>query len=162
MSIAYHNRPLSMNASSVPNLGFLLVSVSRLMRRAFQQAFAGTALTPAQARTLVYVWRNQGARQVQLAEMLEIQPITLARQLDRLEEAGLVERRADPKDRRAYRVFVQPAANEPLEEIFRVAEELHQKALAGIDPASAAVLQSALLRMQENLSGDSDDSTFEV
>ena len=65
-------------------LGFLLADVSRLMRKAFRQRLEDSALTLAQARTLVYISRHQGIRQVELAELLEIQPITLARLIDQL------------------------------------------------------------------------------
>ena len=64
------------------SLGFLLADVSRLMRRAFQQRSVNSALSLAQARALVYVSRHEGIRQVELAELLDIQPITLARLID--------------------------------------------------------------------------------
>ena len=92
------------------NLGFLLADVSRLMRRAFQQRLEGSSLTLAQARALIYVSRNEGVRQVDLADLLEVQPITLARLIDQLAGDGLVERRSDPADRRAYHIFLTPAA----------------------------------------------------
>src|SRR4051812_9261819 len=91
-------------------LGFLLADVSRLMRRAFQQRLEGSSLTLAQARALIYVSRHEGVRQIDLADLLEIQPITLARLIDQLAAAGLVERRPDPTDRRAYQVFLTSAA----------------------------------------------------
>ena len=92
------------------SLGFLLADASRLYRRAFQRRLEGSSITLAQARALVHVARHEGVRQVDLADLLELQPMTLARLIDQLAAAGLVERRADPADRRAYRVFLRPAA----------------------------------------------------
>ena len=93
-------------------LGFLLADVSRLMRREFAQRMGGrlSSLTFAQARALVHLSRSEGLRQIELANLLEVQPITLARLIDQLDARGLVERRADPDDRRARasRVAQQP------------------------------------------------------
>jgi DNA-binding MarR family transcriptional regulator len=72
------------------SLSFLLADVSRMMRQAFQNRLEGSSLSLAQARALVYLARHQGVRQIDLADMLEVQPITLARLIDQLAEAGLV------------------------------------------------------------------------
>lgn len=133
------------------SLGFLLADVSRLMRRAFQRGLEGSSLTLAQARALVHVSRNEGIRQVELADLLEIQPISLARLLDQLAEHDLVERRADPADRRAYRVFLKPAAAAHLTAIEQVARAIRAEALSGIDRQQAAALMDALARMRANL-----------
>lgn len=132
-------------------LGFLLGDVSRLMRRRFAERLKGSALTVAQARALVHVSRREGIRQVELAALLEVQPITLARLLDQLGAAGLVERRTDPGDRRAYRLFLRPAAKAPLAEVGRIAAALRAKALRGLDAGEAAALLAALRRLRENL-----------
>ncbi|MGL6645389.1 MarR family winged helix-turn-helix transcriptional regulator [Aeromonas caviae] len=87
-------------------LGFLIGDVQRLMRRQFQQQLEGSCLTLAQARALVHIARSEGIRQVDLAERLDIQPITLARQLDQMADNGLVERRNDPNDRRAHQLHL--------------------------------------------------------
>src|SRR5690606_100723 len=102
------------------NLSFLLADVSRLLRRAIASRLQGSELTFAQARVLVHVSRDPGLRQVELAARLEVQPITLARVLDQLEARGLVERRLDPDDRRAWRVFLTSAAGDRVESIRRV------------------------------------------
>lgn len=133
------------------SLGFLLADVSRLMRRAFQQRLEGSSLTLAQARALVYVSRHEGVHQVDLAEMLEVQPITLARLLDQLTVASLVERRTDPNDRRAYRVFLTPAAASHLASIENVAAAIRTVALHDLDKQQAATLLLALNRMRDNL-----------
>lgn len=138
-------------ASPDEGLGFLLADVSRLMRQAFQRRLEGSALTLAQARALIYVSRHEGMRQVELAEMLEIQPITLARLIDHLAEQGLVERRPDPTDRRAYRLHLTPDAGPRLAAIREVTAGIRAEALRGLSPEEAALLTSALRRMHDNL-----------
>ena len=133
-------------------LGFLLADVSRLMRRAFQQRLQGSDLTLAQARTLVRISRHQGIRQVELAELLEIQPITLARLIDQLAAAGLVERRSDPHDRRAYQLFLTAAAAPQLDAIQRVGEAIRIDALQGFSDDEAAQVMVTLRRVRDNLS----------
>ncbi len=133
------------------SLGFLLASVSHLMRRAFSERREDGALTLAQARALFYVSRNEGMRQIDLAELLEVKPITLARLIDQLAEAGLVERRADPDDRRAYRIFLTPTAAPHLESIEAVAASVRADALRGLGKQDVATLFAALQAMRDNL-----------
>lgn len=134
------------------NLGFMLVGVARLMRRAFEQRFEAGPLTLVQARALMYLARNEGIRQVALAELLQVQPITLARLVDQLAAGGLVERRTDPLDRRAYRLFLAPGAGPQLEAIEAVVNEILFDALQGLSEADTATVLSALARMYDNLS----------
>jgi DNA-binding MarR family transcriptional regulator len=133
------------------SLGFLLADVSRLMRRAFERNLSGSPLTLAQARALAHVARSEGCRQVELAEQLEIKPITLARLLDQLEEAELVERRPDPDDRRAYRLYLRMQANQALTDMRAAGVALHAEALEGISESEIAALTSALRKMRANL-----------
>ncbi|MFM1989818.1 MAG: hypothetical protein RJA99_2775 [Pseudomonadota bacterium] len=136
---------------STDSVGFLVADVARLMRRAFQQRLEGRDLTYAQARALVWLARQQGLRQVDLAEQLEIQPITLARLVDQLAEAGLVERRPDPADRRAYRLYLTRAAAPRIAEIRAIGEAIREDALAGLSRAEATQVLGALRRMREAL-----------
>lgn len=131
--------------------GFLLSDISRLMRRAFQSRLRDTDLTLAQARALVHLSRREGLRQVELAELLEIQPINVARIVDQLAAKGLVERRADPTDRRAYRLFLTPRAAEPLANIHEVAAAIRAHALRNLDPEQAALATSVLQTIRDNL-----------
>ncbi len=133
------------------SLGFLVTDISRLMRRAFQQKLDGSDMTLAQARALTYVSRHEGVRQVDLAELLEIQPITLARLIDQLADAGLVERRADPDDRRAYRLYLTAAAAPRLAAIRQVAATVRAHALDGLDKQQIASVIAALHKMHANL-----------
>jgi DNA-binding MarR family transcriptional regulator len=121
------------------------------MRRAFAQRLRGSSLTLAQARALVYFSRHERIRQVELAALLEVQPITLARLLDQLDGAGLVERRADPGDRRAYQLYLKRAAKAPLAEIARAGAMVRGQALRGLSERRASALLAALRRMRENL-----------
>ncbi len=121
------------------------------MRRAFARRLKGSSLTLAQARALVYVSRHEGVRQVELAALLEVQPITLARLVDQLDVAGLVKRRADPADGRAYQIFLTTAAKGPLEEIARVAATVRAQALKGLSEREAGATLAGLRRMRENL-----------
>jgi DNA-binding MarR family transcriptional regulator len=100
------------------SLGYLLNDVARLIRQEFHKRIASSNFTQAQARVLVHVSRNEGIRQVALAELLEIQPITLARMIDQLQQHGLIERRTSPSDRRAYELYLTPAAAPHLAVIF--------------------------------------------
>ena len=133
------------------SLGFLLADASRLMRRAFQARSEGSSLTYAQARALVYLSRHEGIRQIELADLLEVQPITLARLIDQLAESGLVERRADPADRRAYQLFLTPAAAPHLAAIERIAGAVRAQALRGLDGRQAAQVLAALRKIRDNL-----------
>ncbi len=136
---------------SEQHLGFLVTDVARLMRRRFEQRLVGSTLTLAQARALIQVHRHEGVRQVDLAELLEVQPITLARLIDQLAEAGLVERRADPADRRAYRIHLTGAAQGQLDAIRAVAAQVRAEATQGLSAAQSEALLLALARLRENL-----------
>lgn len=138
-------------ASRQESLTFTLADVSRLMRRTFERRLEGNALTLAQARVLIRASRHEGLRQVELAELLEVQPITLARLIDQLETAGLLERRMDPADRRAYRVFPTPAAAPHLQQIERLIAEIRSEALRGLTKPQASAVADALKIMRDNL-----------
>lgn len=137
--------------SQQDSLGFLLAQASRLYRRAFQQRLEGSSLTLAQARALVHVARHEGVRQVDLADLLELQPMTLARLIDQLAAAGLVERRADPADRRAYRLFLLPAAMAQLDAIRQVSAALQAQAMQELDEQQTAAIFDALNKIRESL-----------
>jgi DNA-binding MarR family transcriptional regulator len=140
-----------MKRSEYDNLGFLIADVTRSMRRAFQQRIDGSSLTLAQARALVYVSRNEGIRQVDLAELLEVQPMTLARLLDQLATAKLIERRPNPLDRRAYQIHLTPAAKPHLKAIEQVVVAIRNDAARGLGPGELEVVLRALRRMRDNM-----------
>lgn len=134
-------------------LGFLVAGVARQMRLAFHQRLTdpSLALTLAQARALVHVSRHEGVRQVELAALLEIQPITLARLIDHLAQSGLVERRADPTDRRAYRIFLAAGARSQLTAIDHIGSAVQAEALRGLAEKDVATLFRVLRAMRDNL-----------
>jgi MarR family transcriptional regulator, transcriptional regulator for hemolysin len=136
-------------------LGFVLNDVARLMRKRFEQRARAAALglTRAQAAVLAYLARQEGINQAALAQILELEPITLARLLDRLQAAGLIERRPDPKDRRAHLLYLTAAAYPLLDRIFALAAEVREDALAGVAEADRGRLLELLLAMKANLIG---------
>ena len=141
------------------NIGILIADVSRLLRRALESKRNSASLTLAQARTLLYLSRNEGINQVQLAELLEVQPITLARQIDLLEKQGLVERRADPQDRRAHRLFLLPASAESLAELQESVAAIRANALHGLGKSEIAQLFHYLQVMRSNLATAAPEKT---
>ncbi|MGE4281720.1 MAG: MarR family winged helix-turn-helix transcriptional regulator [Magnetospirillum sp.] len=134
-----------------PTLGFLLSDVSRLMRRAFDQQAAKIGLSLAQCRALIYLARNEGINQAGLAELLEIQPISLARLLDRMGGNGWIERRADPADRRVHRLYLTDKARPVLEQVRALAAEIRANATVGLAPEQVTVVMTALRTMHSNL-----------
>lgn len=133
------------------SVGFLLADVSRLMRRHFQQKLDQTSLTWAQARALVYISRSEGVRQIDLAEILEVQPITLGRLIDQLSAVGLVERRPDQQDRRAYRIYLTDAAQPHLNSIKEVGKAVRAQAMQGLTKEEEHTMNAALQRIRDNL-----------
>lgn len=132
-------------------MGFLISDVARLMRRRFDDRARAIGVTRAQWRTLVTLKRNEGCNQGQLADLLEVEPITLCRMIDRLEDAGLVERRPDPADRRAKRVYLTERSHPLLDQIRQIADALTEEAGAGIDPADRERIMAGLARIRTNL-----------
>lgn len=141
-----------MNLIDQDGAGFLIADVLRLIRRSFRLRLRGTGTTLTQARALLYLAHNQGIRQVEIADLLEVQPITLARLIDHLSERGLVERRPDPTDRRAYQLFLTPAATPLLAEISRVVATVRADSVRGLSAEEAELALAALRKMRDNLS----------
>lgn len=134
------------------NLGYLIGDVSRLLRREFDQRVRGIGVTRPQWRVLTLLKRMEGINQGGLAELLEVEPITLCRMVDRLAEAGMVERRPDPADRRAWRLFLTPRGLKLTNELRPHAMALFDEAIAGLDEDEQARLVEMLETMRGNLS----------
>lgn len=132
-------------------LGFLLNDTSRLLRKRFEQRARGFGLTRAQWQALAYLARNEGVQQSALADILELEPITLGRILDRLEAAELIQRRRHETDRRAWRLFLEPKAHDLLTHMFVIGDATRTEALDGVSEADRAVLTRVLCRMKSNL-----------
>jgi MarR family transcriptional regulator, transcriptional regulator for hemolysin len=133
--------------------GFLLHDTARLLRRDFERRSKGTGLTRAQWAVLAYVARNEGSSQAALADMLDIEPITLVRLLDKLEALGLVERRPDPADRRVRRLFLTAATGPLLEQLQALAAETREAAMVGLTEAERQQLTDLLMKVRGNLTG---------
>src|SRR5499425_3837435 len=112
---------------------FLLNDVARMLRTYADHKAGQFGITRAQWTVLARLDRFEGLKQNELAEMLDLQPITLTRLLDGLASNGLIERRPDPNDRRAKRLYLTPAARPLLERLSVLGEELMGTALAGLD-----------------------------
>ena len=134
-------------------IGFLLNDAARLMRKDFERRTRSLGLTRAQWQTLFHLARNEGCNQTTLADLLEVEPITLARTIDRLELSGLVERRADPSDRRARLLFLGERAHPLLEQLRALGAETREIALAGISEDERTLLMTLLTKMRANLTG---------
>jgi MarR family transcriptional regulator, transcriptional regulator for hemolysin len=134
-------------------IGFLMNDAARLMRRDFERRARSLGLTRAQWQALFHLARNEGCNQATLADLLDVEPITLARVIDRLEASGLVERRPDPGDRRARLLFLGERAHPLLEELRSLGAETREVALAGISEDERHQLSRLLTKMRANLSG---------
>jgi MarR family transcriptional regulator for hemolysin len=133
------------------SVGVLLIDVARLLRRNFNRRAQALGLTQPQWQALARISQNQGMNQACLADMLEVQPITLARLIDRLEAAGWVERRPDPADRRAQRLYPTVKAEPLLDDMRALAAETREEALQGLGDAERRRLIAALKTIKGNL-----------
>jgi DNA-binding MarR family transcriptional regulator len=124
------------------------------MRKRFDERARASCVTVAQWRVLVTLKRHEGSNQGTLADLLEVEPITLARMIDRLEEAGLVERRADPADRRAWRIHLTERAHPVLARLRGVGDALIEDSMAGLDVLERELLMHALTVVRANLSAE--------
>jgi MarR family transcriptional regulator, transcriptional regulator for hemolysin len=141
------------------SIALLVADSSRFFRRRFDARARTLGVSRAQWQVMFALSRNQGINQAGLAEALDVETITVGRMVDRLEEAGFVERRADPADRRAWRLHLTDRAHPVLEELRAMGEIVMAEALAGIGEAEQETLASLLVRLRANLTGRSDIET---
>lgn len=134
------------------NIGTMVAQVARLLRRSFDERARSIGVTRPQWQVLSLLRRHEGINQGGLADILEVEPITLGRMIDRLQDAELVERRADPADRRAWRLHLTDKARALGEQLVPLASETFEQALTGIDAAERDMLMDLLDRMRANLS----------
>jgi DNA-binding MarR family transcriptional regulator len=130
------------------DLLFLLHDVARLLRVDADKRARAHDMTRAQWGILIWLERQPGISQKELSELLEVEPITVARLIDRLEARGMVERRPDPRDRRIWRLHLKPAALPVLCEIARQRTDLTRMVTAGLDEDTIDTLTGTLLRMK--------------
>jgi DNA-binding MarR family transcriptional regulator len=134
-----------------PTFGYLVSDVARLMRKIFDQRTRCIGLSLAQSRVLINVERHAGINQARLADLLEVRPISLTRLLDRMEATGWIERRPDPDDRRAHRLYLTEKAFPLLDGIQTLASTTRAEALAGLSDDEQRVLTGLLRRVHGNL-----------
>lgn len=134
------------------HLGFLLHDVARLMRKRFEQHARGLGLTRSQWQALAYLSRNEGISQTGLADLLDVEPITLSRIVDRLVETGLVERIPHATDRRVWRLRLTDAARPKLKQVRELGEKTRCETLAGVSDIDRERLIRTLGAMRSNLS----------
>src|SRR6516225_10710561 len=140
-----------MRGSVDMNFLFTLGEVQRLVRAYADKAASRYGITRAQWAVLAKVERSEGMKQTELAEQLEMQPITLTRLIDRLCDNGWIERRGDDTDRRVNRLYLRKAARPLLAKLSGLRSELTEAALEGISPADANRLLTQLEAIKENL-----------
>jgi len=129
----------------------MLKDVTRLWVRYFESLADQIGVTITQAKVLVFLGRYEGTTQARLADACDTDPMTLVRVLDRMEREGLLERRADPNDRRVYRVYLRRAAEPIISEINRIGDKARGEALAGLSNEERLQLLTMLEVIQKNL-----------
>ena len=133
------------------SLAYQVVDIGRLFGRVFDRRVAHLDLTRAQWRTLKRLGHAEGVTQVELADQLDMEPIAVGRVIDRLQKAGFIERRADPADRRVWRLHLRPQSGQVTGEVEEVAQALRNEVMAGISAADLATTLSVLDRVRERL-----------
>jgi DNA-binding MarR family transcriptional regulator len=136
---------------SQDTFGFLIHDVARLLRKNFNRRVQSFGLTLEQCRAILHLSRREGIQQVDLAELLEIKPITLARLLDKLQENGLIERRPNPDDRRAFCLYMTPAGHTALKKINAIGGATRADANGDIPVRDLDKLNALLSRLKTNL-----------
>lgn len=134
------------------NIGTLLSQVARLMRRAFDISARREGVTRPQWQVLSLLEFHAGINQGGLADLLEVEPITLGRMIDRMQDMQMVERRPDPADRRAWRLHLTPKGEAQLKRLRPYVDRTLAAALDGVTPEERDVLKAVLVRMRLNLS----------
>ena len=134
-----------------PTIGHLIHEVARLWRKRFEQNARNCGLTRSQWQAVAYLSKHEGIHQAALAELLEIEPITLVRILDKLEDRGLIERRQHRTDRRIWLLFLKDAARPLLAQIQPIVEATRAEALNGVSLESREALTETLELLKTNL-----------
>lgn len=136
---------------------FLLHDVSRYIRYAFDARARSIGVTRPQYRVLLFLARNEGPSQSEIADALDVERITLGRMVDRMAEAGLVERREDPSDRRVWRLHMLPAAQGLVDRLTAIGAEVEAEALSHLEPGERDTLRRLLATMRDGLKGSRGD-----
>jgi MarR family transcriptional regulator for hemolysin len=152
--------PFEMPAGS--ELAIAASELSRSVRRAFDRRARALGYTQYQWRVLLMLAKAQGCSQAALAEKLEMQPIAVARILDRMEQSGLVERQRDPDDRRAVKLFLAEGAGPIMKQLHAIAEEVMGLVRDGVSPERQAEVAQLLQAMRANLERADSTSSAKI
>ena len=133
-------------------IAFDIADTARLIRREMNRRVAALGATRAQWRVVARLHRSGGGqRQIELADALDVEPITLSRMIDRLEESGLVERRRDPADRRAWRIHLTEKAKPVVDQLMKIGTEFQAELTDGLDPAACRKVSQVLAQLRDTL-----------
>ena len=150
-----------MVSDGIDRLGFLIHDVQRLMRKRFETRASGLGLSSAQWRLMVRVAKEEGITQARLAELLEIEPISVSRLVDRMEEGGWIERRQDATDRRVRMIFPTEKTTAAYTDVKSLAGEVYEQSLTGVSPEDRRMLIRVLDTIVQNLT-DGEASPLET
>lgn len=149
---AYNKRDPKLTAASPSReLAFALHDVARMLRTYSDHRAREVHMTRAQWAVLGKLRRHEGLKQRELADLLDLAPISLARLIDKLTASGLVERREDAADRRANRLYLTPGAAPTLERLDDLGETVMMRALDGLDEATISCMRTGLEKIRTNL-----------
>jgi MarR family transcriptional regulator, transcriptional regulator for hemolysin len=132
-------------------IAFTIMDVARMLKTYADQRARQFGISRAQWAVLIRIERSEGLKQSELAELLDLQPISLTRLLDRLADNGLIERRADPNDRRANRLYLKPAAKPLLGRLSELGADMMETVLEGLDAKSIDRMLKELATLKDNL-----------
>jgi MarR family transcriptional regulator for hemolysin len=139
---------MTVAADRLRNFGFLVKDVYRLYAKHFERHASEIGLTLSQCKVLGHLSRNEGISQARLAELTDTDPMTLVRTLDRMQQDQWIERRPDPEDRRAHRLYLREAAKPIMHRMWKLADQARQEALSALSPLEREQLVGLLERVQ--------------
>ncbi len=137
--------------NALRTFGFLLKDTSRRYVERFEQRARSFGLTLPQCKVLVYLATNEGTSQAKLAQLTDLEPMTLVRTVDSLGSQECLERRNDPADRRARRLYLLPKGKLLVDEVWRLVDLTRREAFAGIPRKQADLVIGSLEKIQSNL-----------
>ncbi|MFV0278001.1 MAG: MarR family winged helix-turn-helix transcriptional regulator [Parahaliea sp.] len=143
-----------LSSDAAAKISFELHSAARLLRRNFDRRAREHGLTRSRWQVLWHLAQEEGMKQAELAERMDVAPISLTRQLDNLEQEGLVERCRDDSDRRCFRIHLTGAAQPVLTVLQQLALTTRSEALAGLSAKEVDQLLHLLGRVRQNLNAE--------
>lgn len=144
---------------TMDSLIYLLSDTARLLRRNFDTKVRRLGVTSVQARLLLGLAKTEGENQVYYADRLEVEPISLCRLVDRMEDAEMVERRRDPNDRRAWRLFLTDRSRSMIRQLNACIDEMDQDAVSGLSHEEYRELGQALAKMHASIAAPADQGS---